>query len=297
MQKQIVSLVLSGGGARGLAHIGVIEELNKQGFKIGAISGTSMGAVIGGVYALDKMQEYKKWMYSLDRRKVFSLVDFTWNNVGLIKGDRVFSKMMEFIPDKNIEDLEIPFTAIATDIFNNKEVEFKEGSIYTALRASVAIPNVITPAKYKDTLLVDGGVLNNIPIANVQRQKNDILVVVDVNADIPVLKPKQSKKQTQEQKNVYLKKLKYFYQQLRKVDSSEGEVKPEKNVLSYFNLLDKTINLMIYKITANALKEHNPEIVIKVSREASSTYDFYKAEELVEIGRLAAQKALSNYNV
>ncbi|RLD54901.1 MAG: hypothetical protein DRJ01_17410, partial [Bacteroidetes bacterium] len=142
-----VALVLSGGGARGIAHIGVIEELEKQGFEIKSISGTSMGALVGGVYAVGKMQEYKNWIYTLDKFDVFKLVDFNVGIQGLIKGDRVFNKMKEFISDRNIEDLEIFYTAVAADIINNKEVVFTEGSVYNAVRASVAIPTVFTPVK------------------------------------------------------------------------------------------------------------------------------------------------------
>ncbi len=151
-------MVLSGGGARGIAHIGVVEELEKRGFEIRSIAGTSMGALVGGIYAVGKLQEFKNWLYTLDKLDVFKLIDFTLSSQGLIKGDRVFKKMKEFIPDKNIEDLKIHYAATATDIINNKEVVFNQGSIYDAIRASVAIPTVITPVKQDDTLLVDGGV-------------------------------------------------------------------------------------------------------------------------------------------
>ena len=143
--KQPISLVLSGGGARGIAHIGAIEELEKQGFKIKSIAGTSMGALVGGLYALGKMQEYKEWIFTLDKLDIFRLIDFTFNTQGLIRGDRVFNKMKKFIPDMNIEELKIPYAAVATDITNGKEVVFTNGSIYEAIRASIAIPTVFTP--------------------------------------------------------------------------------------------------------------------------------------------------------
>jgi len=189
-----VSLVLSGGGARGIAHIGVIEELEKQGLEIKSIAGTSMGALVGGIYAVGKLQEYKNWMYTLDKIDVFKLIDFTLSSQGLIKGDRVFKKMKEFIPDMNIEELKIHYTATATDIINKKEVVFTKGSIYEAIRASVAFPSVLTPVKKDDSVLVDGGVMNNVPINHVKRTRDDILIVVYVNAVIPVYKPFISKK-------------------------------------------------------------------------------------------------------
>ena len=124
--KKKVSLVLSGGGARGIAHIGVIEELERQGFEIQSIAGTSMGALVGGIYGSGKMQAYKEWIYKLNKYEVFKLIDFSLSKQGFIKGDRVFNKMKEFIPDMNIEDLKIHYTATATDILNKNEVVFTE---------------------------------------------------------------------------------------------------------------------------------------------------------------------------
>ena len=174
--KKNVALVLSGGGARGIAHIGVIEELEKQGFDIKSISGTSMGALVGGVYAVGKMQEYKNWICTLDKFDVFKLVDFTFSTQGLVKGDRVINKMKEFIPDINIEDLKIYYAATATDISRKEEVVFTKGSLYEAVRASISIPTVFTPVKTENSLLVDGGVINNVPINHVKRTKDDIII-------------------------------------------------------------------------------------------------------------------------
>ncbi|MBT8327737.1 MAG: patatin-like phospholipase family protein [Bacteroidia bacterium] len=288
-KKQPISLVLSGGGARGLAHIGVIEELLKQGYEIKSIAGTSMGSVVGGIHALGKLNEFKEWMYTLDRRKVFNLVDFAWRGLGIIKGDRVLDKIKEFIQDENIEDLNIPFVAVATDIQNNEEIVFKKGSVFDAIRASIAIPTVITPVETDKGLLVDGGVLNNIPVSRVVRTKNDKLVVVDVNALIPVYKPKISKKKQEEQESDYLKKIKRFYNQLQKIIPSSA---PKEEKLGYLDLIEKSMNLMMHQSSNEALKKYKPDVLIKVSRDSCSAFDFYKAEELVEIGRHAAKLAL-----
>ncbi len=291
-KKQSISLVLSGGGARGLAHIGVIEELIKRNYEITSVAGTSMGSVVGGIYALGNLQEYKEWMYTLDRRKVFNLVDFTWRGLGIIKGDRVLDKIKEFIDDKNIEDLNIPFVAIATDIKNNKEVVFDKGSVFSAIRASIAIPTVITPVPTEDGLLVDGGVLNNIPVNRVKRMDNDQLVVVDVNASIPVYRPPISKKKQAEQESAYLKKIKSFYNHLHKMVPT---TEPKEGKLGYLDLIERSMNLMMHQISDQAIKKHKPDVLIQVSRDSCSAFDFYKAEELVEIGRHAAKKALDKH--
>jgi NTE family protein len=285
-----VSLVLSGGGARGIAHIGVIEELEKQGFEIKAISGTSMGALVGGIYAVGKMQEYKNWIYTLDKLEVFKLIDFTFSTQGLIKGDRVFKKMKEFIPDMNIEELKIHYAATATDIINNKEVVFTNGSVYDAVRASIAIPTVFTPVKAENSILVDGGVINPVPITHVRRTRDDILIVVHVNADIPVYKPFISEGEKNKKQSIYLKKIKMFQDQLHKINP-----KSKNEKLGYFNLIDKTISSMTSQISKMSIEKHSPDILINISRNSCGTFDFYKAEELVEIGRHAAVKSIKEY--
>lgn len=288
--KKKVSLVLSGGGARGIAHIGVIEELEKQGFEIMSISGTSMGALVGGIFAVGKLQEYKNWMYTLDKVDVFKLIDFTLSSQGLIKGDRVFKKMKEFIPDMNIEELKIHYTATATDIINKKEVVFTKGSIYEAIRASIAIPTVITPVKKDNSLLVDGGVMNNLPINHVKRTRDDILIVVYVNADIPLYKPFVSNKEKNKKQSIYLKKIKQFQDQLQIIHP-----KSEHEKLGYFDLINQSISLLTDHISKLSIEKYPPDILIEVSHYACGTYDFYKAEELVEIGRYAAVKSINKY--
>lgn len=151
--KRKVSLVLSSGGSRGLAHIGAINELEKQGFEISSISGSSIGVVIGG----RKLPEYTDWVKTINRQVICGLLDFALSTSGLLKGDKVFDKMKTFIPDMNIEEMGIPFAAVATDLLNEREMIFKSGSFYEAIRASVAIPTVFTPVMYKNLLLVDGG--------------------------------------------------------------------------------------------------------------------------------------------
>ena len=289
--KKNVALVLSGGGARGIAHIGVIEELEKQGYEIKSISGTSMGALVGGVYAAGKMQEYKGWMYTLDKLDVFNLIDFTFSKQGLVKGDRVLNKMKEFIPDINIEDLKINYAATATDILRKEEVIFTKGSLYKAIRASISIPTVFTPVKTENALLVDGGVINNIPINHVKRTKDDILIAVHVNADIPIYKPDFPNDEKDKTQSLYLKRIKEFQGKLYK-NLPKGKV----HEMGYFDLINKTINLLTYQISKMTIEKHPPDILINISHNSCSTFDFYKAEELVEIGRHAAVNSLLEYS-
>jgi len=287
--KQKVALVLSGGGAKGLAHIGVIEEIDRQGFEISSIAGTSMGSVIGAVYALGKMEEFKQWMYTFDKLDVFKLLDFTFSSQGLIKGDKVFKKMKEFIDDSDIENLRIPFTAVAVDVINKKEVVFDKGGVYDAIRASVAIPTVITPVKTKDGLLVDGGVLNNIPFSRVKRIDGDMLVGVNVNANIPLIEPKISQKESEIRKLNYLRRLKEYKSYFSKMYNKD------KEKIGYFDLINKTINLMIDHNAQVSLRDYKPEILVETSRDLCSTFDFYKARRVVEAGRYATKLKLEEW--
>lgn len=288
--KQKVSLVLSGGGARGIAHIGVIEELEKQDFEIVSLTGTSMGALVGGIFALGKLEEFKDFLFTLDKLKIFKLVDFTFSSQGLIKGDKVINELKKFISDKKIEDLKIFYAAVAVDLLNKKEVVFKEGSIYEAIRASIAIPTVFTPVNMENTLLVDGGVLNNIPINHAKRFPGDLLIAVNVNADIPLDKPALLKKEIENKQSIYKKKIKDFQNHLQKI------IPLTKNEsLGYFNLINKTINLMTEHITLSTIEKYPPDILINISKKSCGIFDFYKAEEIVEIGRYSAQKILDTH--
>lgn len=295
MMKPVVTLVLSGGGARGTAHIGVIEELEGRGYEIASVTGTSMGALVGGIYADDAIAPFKEWMLSLDRLKVFSLVDFTLGKSGMVKGDKVFNKMKDFIPDRPIQDLRIPFAAVAVDLINKREVVFREGSLFDAIRASVSIPSVLTPVKTEDGLLVDGGVMNNIPTSHAPRVPGDLLVVANVNALIPVSLPKISPEEGEKQRRAYQIKIDEFQSHLQKIlhqGQPEKQSRSNEEKLNYFDVIDETISLMTYHMAQMSLKYYTPDVLIEVSRDSCGTYDFFKAGELVDMGQDATKKAL-----
>ncbi len=284
--KQKVALVLSSGGSKGLAHIGVINELEKNGFEISSISGASIGSLIGGLYAMGKLPDYTEWVKKFSKKSIWDLMDFTVSSNGLLKGEKVFTKMKSFIPDMNIEDMNIPFTAVATDILNEKEVLFSNGSFYDAIRASVAIPSIITPVKYKDTFLVDGGVLNPIPIAYVPRTKNDILVAVNLYGD------KEDKHKTLEIKP---KKNRYdLINSFTKINHKLINTSNNKS-LGYFSLLSYTNFAMLHKLAKLNIELYQPDIVINIPRDSAKTFDFDKATELIQLGKSISRKEIKKY--
>ena len=242
-----------------------------------------MGALIGGVYATGKLNKFKEWAFNLDKQEIFKLIDFSFTNQGLIKGDRVLRTMKQFIPDANIEDLKIKYTATAFDLAHNKEIVFREGSLYNAIRASISIPTVFTPVIDGDSVLVDGGVVNNIPINNAIRTKNDVLIAVYVNADMPVHHlniQEKSKKQ-----DIYIMKINEFRKRFDKSNPTD-----QRKRFHYFNLINDTLASMTNHMATNIIKNSPPDILIETSKKPCGTFDFFKAEELVETGRYATKE-------
>ncbi len=175
-----VALVLGSGGARGYAHIGAIEILQERGYDIVAIAGCSVGAMVGGVFAANKLKEFKDWATGLDQFEVLKLVDLSLSSPGAIRGNRVFSFVRDLIGDINIEDLPIPYTAVATDLLAHKEIWFQEGPLHQAIRASVAIPSLMAPVMLRGRLLVDGGLLNPLPIFPTISSHADLILAVNL---------------------------------------------------------------------------------------------------------------------
>lgn len=281
-----VALVLSSGGSKGIAQIGVINALGKNGFQITSIAGSSIGSVIGGLYAMGKLPEFTAWIKTLDRRAIWGLMDFTISTYGLLKAVKVIDKMKTFIPDMNIEEMDISFAAIATDIINEREIVFNSGSFYEAIRASIAIPTVITPVKYKDTILIDGGVLNPIPIVHVARNVSDILVVVNLYGE----KPDGNDKPGTINHDQNLTIVKGVLKNISKLIAVG-----DKRSLGYYSLLKATTSAMVHKIAKQNIELFKPDILINIPYDSSDTFDFHKAEGLIKIGENAANEAISSY--
>lgn len=256
MSKQKVALVLSMGGARGIAHIGVIEELLRHDFEITSISGSSMGAMVGAMYASGKMEECKEWLYHWDKRKMWELADLTLSSDGLVKGDRFIKELKQIIPDMNIEDLPIPYVAMATDIVCDQEVRFDRGSLHEAIRASISIPMVFRPLRKDGMVLIDGGILNPLPLSHVLRTEGDILIAVDVNAPVDCGKKKK---------------------------------------MSPYNLLTESSRMMMQQITRYQVDRCQPDLLIQMSGNAYDMMEFHHAAAIVETGVKVARQALQDF--
>lgn len=286
--KKNVALVLSSGGAKGIAHIGAIEEMERQGFNITSVSGSSIGAVIGGILAMGKLDVYSQWVKTFDRLAVWGLMDFSFANGGLFKGERVFDKMKNFIPDMNIEDMPIPFTAVASDILNEKEIVFDKGSFYKAARASIAIPAMFTPVKYKNTFLVDGGILNPVPIEHVPRNKDDMLVVVNLYGE----KQPKVENVSQSSKNGKNGKEKNGHNGL--INALPNLIaNGDKQSLGYISLLTTSSAAMIHKLAKMNIERYQPDVVINIPADSANTFDFHRADEMIKLGADATARAIA----
>jgi NTE family protein len=193
MTNKTVSLVLGSGGARGLAHIGVIHWLEENGYEIRSISGASMGALIGGIYACGKLDTYEKWVRAITKLQIVKLLDISWGKQGLVEGDRIIDTLKDLIGDRKIEDLPIRYTAVASDVKREKEVWLKSGSVFDAIRASISLPLFFTPYDMNGVKLLDGGILNPVPIAPTFEDHTDMTIAVNLGATPTGTPPTESK--------------------------------------------------------------------------------------------------------
>ncbi len=258
MKKRRVALVLAGGGARGVAHIGAIEELERQGFEIAAVAGTSMGALVGGMYASGHLEAFKEWMCTLDKYKVFGLVDFTLSTEGLVKGERVIKAMQELVPDVQIERMPVPFAAVAADLLTGREVVLDRGGLYEAIRASISIPSVFRPVHRDGMVLIDGGTVNPLPLNRVRREEGDLLVAVDVSAPF----------------------------------AADPAVRVNAS-LNYYKVLIASSQIMQQHITQLMCRLYRPDVLVQMPADSYGMFEFYRSVELVEAGRMATRTALA----
>lgn len=247
---QRVALALGGGGARGCAHVGVIEELTKRGAEIVALSGTSMGAVISGVHAVGQLPAYAEWLHSLTQRDVLRLLDPSLRSPGMISGDKVMQRIRDLIGDVRIEDLPLPYTAVATDLHTGKEVWFQSGPLDRAIRASIAIPSVFTPLFDEGRVLVDGGLLNNVPVSPLASAHFDLLVVVDVGG------------------------------------APHGT--SQMPMPRMIDVMEVSIQVMQRLITRFQTANYPADISIQLPTDMCGTMEFHRASEVIERGRAAA---------
>ena len=292
-----IALVLGSGGARGLAHIGVIEELERAGFRIAAIAGASMGALVGGIHAAGRLRDYRDWVGSLERSDVVRLLDFAFGHPGLIKGERLIGVMRELVGEHRIEDLPIPFTAVATDLATQREVWLNRGPLFDAIRASIAIPMVFTPHRIGGRELVDGGLLAPLPIAATRLTHVDMVVAVDVNDRVPAaLRDFRARIEVAEEAEVS--------EDVEDPESLRGRITALMDSLfekrpapppqpGLLDLMSRSLDTMQAQLSRLQLAMDPPDLLIRVPRDTCMFHEYWRAREVIDIGRQAARRALA----
>lgn len=281
-QGKDVALVLSSGGARGLAHIGVIEELEAQGYHITSIAGTSMGALIGGFYAAGRLSEFREWMKTIDRRKMVELWDFNLSLNHIVKGERIIEALQEIVPDVRIEDLPIPYCAVATDWLHGHEVVFRKGSLFAAIRASISLPTFFDPVRRNGMVLIDGGIVNPIPLNRVVRKDGDLLVGVDVSG--------HDYEGQSELQRVLSEKRRHA---LKLGGKLLDMLLPDSLDFNAFTLLSRCSSLMIRQNSRLMIELMKPDLLVDIQMSRYGGFDYDKSEKLITIGRNKARRLLA----
>ncbi|MBB3226686.1 NTE family protein [Luteibacter sp. Sphag1AF] len=285
-----VALALGAGGAKGLAHIGAIEELEAHGFEIVAIAGTSMGALIGGIYGMGKLDIYRDWVSTLARFDVLKLVDWSFSGGGFIKGDRIIGALRELIGEVNIEDLPIGYTAVATDIDREREVWLTRGPLFDAIRASIAIPTIFRPHVIGGRRLVDGALLNPLPVMPLMREEADYVVAVSVDGAAELQVPPERDASTTDESGGYRQRIGAFF---GRVMPHNGHKPKDPGA---FDLMNQAMDLMQSNLSRLRLAAYQPDLLVEIPRNVSTMYEFYRARELIELGRERTRKSLAAWN-
>lgn len=285
-----VSLVLGSGGARGLAHIGVIHWLEENNFTIKSIAGCSIGAVVGGIYAAGKLDDYEQWVRSITKIDIVTLLDLSWEKSGLVRGDKLINTLITLVGDQLIEDLPISYTAVATDVKGQKEIWIKSGSLFDAIRASFAIPLFFTPFRYKGIDLVDGGVLNPVPIAPTFGDETDLTIAVNLGGPPEDLEETSSMDVAQTSPSLpFREKINRFIKLLQKSVTSSGN-----RDWGAYDIAMQSFDAMQSTIARQKLAAYPPDIVIEIARNACRTLEFDRAPAMIELGYRRAKECLSH---
>ncbi|MDN5790285.1 MAG: patatin-like phospholipase family protein [Micrococcales bacterium] len=315
-----VALSLGAGGARGYAHIGVLQVLAERGHEVVSIAGTSMGALVGGIAAAGKLEAYTEWAVHLTQREVWRLFDLTLSAPGAIRAERVFAKVSEILGGVTIEALPIPFTAVATDLRARREVWFQRGPLDQAIRASTALPGFITPVMFNGRLLVDGGLMNPVPIEPLAIASAELTVAVSLTGDrVPgsasspltessepgafeELAERLRRGTAGMRESERLKAITHRFGSARTKDGDDGIPEPTRGAIAasppapadigLIELLTMSLDTMSALITRYRMAANPPDVLVTIPANAARVLDFHRAAEMIELGRRLTTEAL-----
>jgi NTE family protein len=301
MRKQkTISLVLGSGGARGLAHIGVIRVLQRDGWTIGSIAGSSMGALIGGFYAAGKLEDYAEWVQELTELNVLRYLDIAWGGAGLLKGQMLMETLQDFVGRHRIEDLPIPLTIVATDVISRKEVWLRRGDLFDAIRASIAVPTLFTPHVINERPLLDGGILNPVPIAPTLQDPTEAVIAVSLSGVPKKIgagnRLRNSARPAAGSRHRYQKKIEAFIDQLQARLGLENDDEDERPGLSLTDAALLSLDAMQASIARCMLAAYPPDLLIEVPINTCGAHEFYRAREVIAAGEFWAEGAIERFS-
>lgn len=283
-----ISLVLGSGGARGHAHIGVIRAIEERGGHIRSIAGTSMGSVVGGIYAAGELETYTEWANALTKNDVIKLLDLSFSRKAIFKGERIFDVLGDLIGDRDIEQLDRGFTAVATDIEAQNEVWLNSGSLFSAVRASTAVPGIFDPVETNGRILVDGGLVNPIPIAPTLNDSTDLTIAVNLNSVSATYDSRQvdADRSNEDSGDTYRQKIMHFAANI--LGSSDSD----QQAVDAADLLTQSIDVMQGAIARLKLAAYAPDKIVEIPRNACTFFEFDRAKEMADLGYSRTVEAL-----
>ncbi len=286
-QPVTVSLVLGSGGARGLAHIGVIEWLTENRYVVRSIAGSSMGALVGGIFAAGKLEVYAEWVSALERMDVVRLLDPAFGRAGLFRGERIISVLRELIGDCLIDELPISFTAVATDLATGKEVWLHEGKLFDAIRASISLPLIFTPFNHGGRQLLDGGLVNPVPIAPTLNDTTDLTIAVNLSGPEEARPPSPPALSSP---GIYA----YRERIIKFIDSLGLARTPDAPSVGFTEIILASMETMQNTIARLKLAAYSPDVTIHIPRNACLFHEFWRAEELIALGHERSARAFGH---
>ncbi len=301
-----VALVLGSGGARGLAHIGAIEALEERGYTITSIAGCSMGSIIAGMYAAGQLKEAKEWFLKVDMQLIWRMIDFNLLSTNsIVKGKRIIEELQKIVPDRPIEHLNIPCSIVASDMINTDEVVFRKGSLFEAVRASISIPLFFEPVQIGQRLLIDGGILNPLPLHVVDRTEGDILVAMDISGKDsmvldPTPKPLNVEGKLAELTSRGISVSRKLEEQIRQLGKKVDKIRADRannlqRKIGFYGMLDRMSDMQIQQNTLMALRLTPPDVHAVMRQYAYNTFDFDRAEQIIADGKRIMNEALDRY--
>lgn len=292
-QKKLrIGLALGSGAARGWAHIGVIRELERNDIVPEIVCGTSIGALVGAALACGELDRLEKWVRSLKWQKVISYFDLTMSG-GLIKGEKLFAFLRENFRDRDMEDLDTPYGAVATELASGREIWLREGSLFEAVRASISLPGLFTPIEREDLLLVDGGLVNPIPVSMCRALGADIVIAVDLNADL-LSAARRGRDGVLAMSGASSSDSSSLLDRIQeKLAEALSLQHSDHDTPSMVDVVTASINIMQVRLTRSRLAGEPADALITPRLAHFALLDFHRAKEAIEAGEEATEKVMS----